>query len=191
MLLGIIANFKKRKEFKEIIERFELAYRETPSLVRYQKLVLNEWWGIGEASINCKDDLIKKVLPLKSLAITSKHSNCTYIKFDKVEFSKVLNNKVNNRITYFLDKYTDNLSKTQQYEFYFSNKETITLLLDAILNKYYLEDSDSVLKLMEYLCGEMDNIGLHTMSKEDIKQRMEIELEFIKRRKEAEKFEFN
>lgn len=182
---NIIKSLKNYLEFRRFNKRVLLAHNLTPSYVRYNKYLIKEWSRIGSAMLNCGEHKAKQILPLKSLTIESvMSSHKIYVNFDKTELIDVLDNKVNNDISVFLGKYYNCESNKLKKQFYFSNKETLILLLDAIVSNYYINNHQEVIAIIDFLNYEFDNFNTGNYDDSELKYRIGIELEFIKRRKE-------
>lgn len=181
---------KKIIEFIIFNNSIDRAMRRIPNIRLYKKHLIHEWSYISEASLNGTPAKIKEILPLKSFKITAVVGTTVYIKFNKNEFNKVMKSKINQNITELIDEYHNQKMKSK-YQFYLDNRDTLELLLDAINEDYHIEHECEIAQLIIYLRNELNYSETCKKQDKNIKQRMELELEFIKRRNEAQNFDFS
>lgn len=174
-------------KFISFLSKFKLIYKSIPSLSAYENRLIH---NIGsEVKLKGSSSEIKEILPLKSLVFTDALNSIKimYVKFNREEFNLVMKNKVNEPMIEFGGLFFK-LPIVERYNFYCDNQESLSLLTDVFINEYHLNDSSDVVTLINFLIDELDNDTI-TVSKDAIKQRLDIEMEFIKRRKETQQFE--
>ena len=161
----------------------------TPDLNAYKSMIIREYYD-GDVNLKGRPRKVKKVLPLKSLRFTNVWSALgeVMIQFDKDEFRRVMNNSVKKAFAKFVIDYKSN-SILQRYVFYNENKESLLLLIDAMESEYYLEEENEVVKLIGYLSSENNSIDTKSISKDDVRKRMKVELEFIEKQLEKKEFD--
>lgn len=173
-------------EFLKFEIRMKKLHEHTPSVAKLKKYLKEDWLILGEARVRCPKSKLKKLLPLNSLVIARDWKDGDIdVKFDKTEFNKVVSNKLNSIITSFIDSYSDNKCMIR-FKTYLDNKETFTILLDACYVKNEINVEYEITSIIEYLLDELskEKSIVSKVNTEDIKQRLEIEMEFIKRRKD-------
>lgn len=157
-----------------------------PNIKHYKEALDDEWWGLGEACLKASPSEAKKILPLKSLRITSTFSSIgfVYVKFDKSEFERVMYSQINSTINNFITLY-ESLKLNNRYGCYINNTETLVLLLDALNEDYHKGKGSDVIEIVNFLSDEFKQ----SKNIKNIEQRMEIELEFIRRINESKQFQ--